>query len=140
MHVPALVPGPIDRRTARRVPRRQARPARREQPQDRDFVAAYIDSDPTGNGRRLGEVALVDATSRIGQSGRTYFNTLLDENAAAHIAFGAGFGGTRTTGSRGLNRSDVHLDVMIGGPDFEATGITAKGKRVPVIADGLWQI
>ena len=107
---------------------------------DRDFVAAYIDSDPKGNGRRLGEVALVDSTSRIGQSGRTYFHTLLDENAAAHIAFGAGFGGTRTDGRRGLNRSTVHLDVMIGGPDFEVTGITAKGKRVPVIADGLWQI
>jgi aminopeptidase len=108
---------------------------------DRDFVAAHLDSDPNGNGRKLGEVALVDATSRIGQSGRTYFDTLLDENAAAHIAFGAGFGGTRT-GKRaiGLNRATVHLDVMIGGPDFEATGITAKGKRVPVIADGLWRI
>jgi aminopeptidase len=108
---------------------------------DRDFVAAYIDGDPKGNGRRLGEVALVDATSRIGRSGRTYFNTLLDENAATHIAFGAGFGGTRT-GARavGLNRATMHLDVMIGGPDFEATGITAKGKRVPVIADGLWRI
>jgi aminopeptidase len=109
--------------------------------QDRDFVAAYIDGDPRGNGGKLGEVALVDATSRIGQSGRTYFHTLLDENAAAHIAFGAGFGGTRT-GPRavGLNRATVHLDVMIGGPDFEATGITASGKRVPVIADGLWRI
>jgi aminopeptidase len=107
---------------------------------DRDFVAAYIDSDPAGKGRRLGEVALVDATSRIGQSGRTYFNTLYDENAAAHIAFGSGFGGTRTQGSRGLNRSSVHLDVMIGSPDFEVTGIDAKGKRVAVISDGLWQI
>jgi aminopeptidase len=107
---------------------------------DRDFVAAYIDSDPKGNGRRLGEVALVDSTSRIGQSGRTYFHTLMDENAAAHIAFGAGFGGTRTAGRRGPNLSTVHLDVMIGGPDFEVTGITEKGKRVPVIADGLWQI
>jgi len=108
---------------------------------DRDFVAAYLDSDPNGRGRRLGEVALVDATSRIGQSGRTYFHTLLDENAAAHIAFGSGFGGTRTEKPvRGLNRASMHLDVMIGGPDFEVTGITAKGKRVPVIADGLWQI
>ena len=107
---------------------------------DRDFIASHIDSDPSGNGRRLGEVALVDSTSRIGQSGRTYFHTLLDENAAAHIAFGAGFGGTRPHGSRGLNRATIHLDVMIGGPDFEVTGITPKGKRVPVIADGLWQI
>jgi aminopeptidase len=108
---------------------------------DRDFVAAYLDSDPKGNGRRLGEVALVDATSRIGQSERTYFHTLLDENAAAHIAFGAGFGGTRVEKpARGLNRASMHLDVMIGGPEFEVTGITEKGKRVPVIADGLWQI
>jgi aminopeptidase len=107
---------------------------------DRDFIASYIDSDPSGNGRRLGEVALVDSTSRIGQSGRTYFHTLLDENAAAHIAFGAGFGGTRPKGTRGLNRATIHLDVMIGSPDFEVTGLTEKGKRVPVITGGLWQI
>jgi aminopeptidase len=107
---------------------------------DRDLLAAYIDSDPSGNGRRLGEVALVDATSRIGQSGRTYFHTLLDENAAAHIAFGAGFGATREGSTRGLNRATVHLDVMIGSPDFEVTGITEAGKRLPLIAGGLWQI
>jgi aminopeptidase len=108
---------------------------------DRDFVATYIDSDPSGNGRRLGEVALVDATSRIGASGRTYYDTLLDENAAAHIAFGAGFHGTRAQKPvRGVNDSAVHLDVMIGGPDFEVTGVTAKGRRLPVIRDGLWQI
>jgi aminopeptidase len=109
--------------------------------EDRDFVASYIDSDPKGMGRRLGEVALVDSSSRIGQSGRTYFDTLLDENAAAHIAFGSGFGGTRTLKpARRLNESPVHLDVMIGSPDFEATGVDAKGRRVAVIADGLWQI
>ena len=108
---------------------------------DRDFVAAYIDSDPNGHGRRLGEIGLVDATSRVGERDRTYFDTLLDENAASHIAFGWGYGGTRPAKSvRGLNRASLHLDVMIGGPDFEVTGITAKGKRVPVIADGLWQI
>jgi aminopeptidase len=108
---------------------------------DRDFVAAYIDSDPSGNGRRLGEVALVDSTSRIGQSGRTYFHTLLDENAAAHIAFGSGFGGTRREKpARGLNRSSVHLDVMIGSPELEVTGVTDKGRRVDVIQDGLWKI
>jgi len=111
-----------------------------DSPEDRDFVAAYFDSDPSGNSRRLGEVALVDATSRIGQTGRTYFNTLYDENAAAHIAFGAGFGGTRERGAPAVNKSSVHLDVMIGSPDFEVTGIDAKGKRVPVISEGLWAI
>jgi aminopeptidase len=108
---------------------------------DRDFLARYIDSDPKGNGRRLGEVALVDSTSRIGQSGRIYYDTLLDENATVHIALGSGFGGTRPTRpALRLNRSTVHLDVMIGSPDFEAAGVNARGARVPLIEDGLWQI
>ncbi|HLX33257.1 MAG TPA: aminopeptidase [Gaiellaceae bacterium] len=106
---------------------------------DRDFVAAYIDTDK--GGRRLGEVALVDASSRIGQARRIYYNTLLDENAAAHIAFGSGFGGTRIeTPARGVNRSTTHLDVMIGSPKLEVTGIGARGRRIPLIRDGLWQI
>ena len=54
-----------------------------------DFLFAIKDAD------RLGEVALVDSSSRIGKAGRIYYNTLLDENAAAHIAFGSGFGKTR---------------------------------------------
>ena len=106
---------------------------------DRDFVTAYIDTDRMG--RRLGEVALVDASSRIGQTGRVYYNTLLDENAAAHIAFGSGFGGTRSeTPARGFNRSTIHLDVMIGGPELEATGFDARGRRIPLIREGAWQI
>jgi aminopeptidase len=106
---------------------------------ERDFVAAYIDTDRMG--RRLGEVALVDASSRIGQTGRIYYNTLLDENAAAHIAFGSGFGGTRTeTPARGVNRSTIHLDVMIGSAELEATGIDARGRRIPLIREGAWQI
>jgi aminopeptidase len=106
---------------------------------DRDFVAAYIDADRMG--RRLGEVALVDASSRIGQAGRIYYNTLLDENAAAHIAFGSGFPGTRSeTPARGVNRSTIHLDVMIGSPELEVTGFNARGRRIPLIRDGAWQI
>jgi aminopeptidase len=106
---------------------------------DRDFVAAYLDSD--ANSRRLGEVALVDGSSRIGQSGRVYFSTLLDENAAAHIAFGSGFGNTRSQKpARGVNRSTTHLDVMIGSPGLEATGVDGRGRRVPLIRDGAWQI
>jgi aminopeptidase len=106
---------------------------------DRDFVAAFLDAD--AGGRRLGEIALVDSSSRIGQSGRTYYNTLLDENAAAHMAFGSGFVGTRPEKPvRGLNRSSVHLDVMIGSPDLEVTGVDRRGRRLPLITDGAWQI
>jgi aminopeptidase len=107
---------------------------------DRDFLSSYLDSDASGNGRKLGEVALVDSTSRIGQTGRTYFDSLYDENAATHFAFGSSYGGTRTQGRRGMNRATLHLDVMIGGPDLEVTGINGKGKRVPVISDGLWAV
>lgn len=110
--------------------------------EDRDFLAAFLDTDP--GARRLGEVALVDRDSRIGRTGRTYYETLLDENAAAHIAFGFGFDSARFVprGKRapGINRSTLHLDVMIGSDDFEATGVAAGGRRVPLVADGAWQI
>jgi aminopeptidase len=104
------------------------------------FFEQYIGSIKDAD--RLGEIALVDASSRIGQAGRVYYNTLLDENAAAHIAFGLGFEKTRTPGrsARGVNRSQTHVDVMIGTHDFEATGVDARGKRVPLIRDGAWQL
>jgi aminopeptidase len=105
---------------------------------DRDFLAAFLDSEP--NARRLGEVALVDSTSRIGRKRRIFSNTLLDENAAAHFAFGAGFGNTREPGQRrSVNRASLHLDVMIGTDDFEATATLARGRQRPLIAGGLWQ-
>jgi aminopeptidase len=109
---------------------------------DRDFLAAFLDSDR--NARRLGEVALVDSSSRIGQTGRVYWNTLIDENAVAHIAFGSGFGNTRVAdsggrGRRGVNHANLHLDVMIGSDDLEATGVVS-GRRIPLIREGNWQI
>jgi aminopeptidase len=109
---------------------------------DRDFLAAFLDSDR--GARRLGEVALVDSSSRIGATGRTYYTTLIDENATAHIAFGSGFGiaRARVPGRRPepFNHSSLHLDVMIGTQDTEATGIQRGGRRVPLIADGAWQV
>lgn len=110
---------------------------------DRDFLATFLFS--IKNADRLGEIALVDRHSRIGKANRVYYNTLLDENAAAHIAFGAGFPHTRTNhgtsnAARGVNRSQAHVDVMIGSDAFEATGIGARGRRVPLIAGGEWQV
>lgn len=109
---------------------------------DRDWLARYLAAIP--NADRLGEIALVDSTSRIGRTGRTYYNALLDENAAAHMAFGFGFPKTRTVAvgraRHGVNHSAVHIDVMIGTDDLEADGVTARGRRVPLIRDGHWRI
>jgi aminopeptidase len=107
-----------------------------------DALNAELDTDD--GARRFGEVALVDATSRIGQTHRIYYNGLLDENAAAHIAFGSGFAKTRTVpigrARHGVNQSKTHIDEMIGTDDLDATGITEKGRNVPLVRDGLWQI
>jgi aminopeptidase len=109
---------------------------------DRDFLATYLAS--ITNADRLGEVALVDESSRIGKMARVYYNALLDENAAAHIAFGSGFAKTRTVPlgreRHGVNRAKMHLDVMIGTDALEATGVTEKGRRVTLIRDGTWQL
>jgi aminopeptidase len=122
---------------------RDGRLVRLDAKKGRDFLADFLfeikDAD------RLGEVALVDSSSRIGKANRIYYNTLLDENAAAHIAFGSGFAHTRaahekTRAARGVNRSDAHVDVMIGTSGFEATGFAARGRHVALIADGVWQI
>jgi aminopeptidase len=91
---------------------------------------------------RLGEVALVDRESRIGQLGTVFYETLLDENAASHIAFGSGFSwAVETDGDRArVNQSAAHIDFMIGGDDVDVTGITSDGERVPVLRGGVWQL
>ena len=90
---------------------------------------------------RLGEVALVDREGRIGRLGTVFYDTLLDENAASHIALGDGFDQGLSDGDRARrNRSSIHIDFMIGGDDVAVTGITRDGHRVPVLRDGSWQI
>ena len=90
---------------------------------------------------RLGEVALVDAEGRIGALDTVFFDTLLDENAASHIAFGQGFPFVIDEASRErVNQSELHLDFMIGSEELRVTGVTADGERVPVLAQGHWQV
>ena len=91
---------------------------------------------------RLGEVALVDRESRIGRLGRTFFTTLLDENAASHLALGDGYNapiGDPADLPR-VNASAVHMDFMIGSDEVEVTGTTKSGETVPVMRGGVWQI
>jgi aminopeptidase len=105
----------------------------------RDELLGLLDGDE--DGRRLGEVALVDASSRIGRRGLLYWNTLLDENQACHVALGQGFGWCRRDGdhSEDLNQSRTHIDVAIGSPELDVTGTTASGEAIPLIRDGTWR-
>jgi aminopeptidase len=90
---------------------------------------------------RLGEVALVDREGRIGELGTIFYDTLLDENAASHIALGQGFPFLLDDGDRPRsNESEIHIDFMIGSNDLTVTGITASGDRVPVLSEGRWRI
>jgi aminopeptidase len=90
---------------------------------------------------RLGEVALVDREGRIGPLGTVFYDTLLDENAATHIALGNGFPfAVAEEDLPRMNRSGTHVDFMIGSNDLQVTGITPDGERVPVLRDGTWQI
>ena len=90
---------------------------------------------------RLGEVALVDRHGRIGELGTIFYDTLLDENAASHIALGHGFGFLLDEADRDrCNESEIHVDFMVGSNELAVTGITASGDRVPVLAEGRWQI
>ncbi len=88
---------------------------------------------------RLGEIALVDGAGRIGALDTMFYDTLLDENAASHIALGQGFPFLLEDPARS-NESQIHIDFMIGAPEMTVTGITAAGERVPVLAAGAWQI
>jgi aminopeptidase len=90
---------------------------------------------------RLGELALVDREGRIGTLGTTFYNTLLDENAASHIALGNAY--ELTVGAEDvpkINKSAIHVDFMIGGDDVEVTGLKSRGEEVPVLVNGTWQI
>jgi aminopeptidase len=89
---------------------------------------------------RLGEVALVDGSGRIGPLGTVFYDTLLDENAASHIALGAGYPKGAEPGEAGrINTSEIHIDFMIGGPEVTVLGIDADGNESVVLEGGAWR-
>ena len=96
---------------------------------------------------RLGEVALVDADSRIGRTGIVFYDTLFDENAAAHIALGAaivqGVDGAMALSqeerqARGVNQSSIHTDFMIGSRELDVSGVDKEGQESPILRKGDW--
>jgi aminopeptidase len=112
-----------------------------------DYVRTQIAADD--GAARLGEVALVDGTSRVGQIGHIFFNTLFDENATCHIAYGAGIAycvdGTVELDDAaqleaGVNQSTVHTDFMIGGPEVDVDGVTESGETIPLIRNDEFQL
>ncbi len=93
------------------------------------------------NADRLGELALVTKESRVGQTGTLFYNTLFDENATCHIAYGFGlpyaFDGEP---DERMNVSNIHVDFMIGGPELQVDAVLADGTEVPLIRAEEWQL
>ena len=97
----------------------------------------------------LGEVALVDYNSKISASNILFYETLYDENASCHIALGRGFkecikGGGKLDAtsleSIGYNKSENHVDIMIGTSDLSITGITYDNKNIEIFKKGSFNI
>ncbi len=104
-----------------------------------DTMRTIVARDP--GAARLGEAALVDDQGRIGKLDTVFYDTLLDENAASHVAFGVGFPFTADEAQAGrVNESEIHIDFMIGSPELTVTGVTGGGERVPVLVGGVWAI
>jgi aminopeptidase len=104
-----------------------------------DVLRARVAKDD--GAARLGEVALVDREGRIGKTGTVFFNTLLDENAASHVALGNAYAAPVGEEDRDrINESAIHIDFMIGSDTVAVTGRTRAGSDVPVLRDGTWQL
>ena len=97
----------------------------------------------------LGEVALVDGGSRVKRTGLVFSDTLFDENATCHIAFGQGvtmaLEGSEAMSSQeleetGVNVSGVHTDFMVGGPEVDVDGLATDGSTTPIIRGDVWQL
>ncbi|MEI2702902.1 MAG: aminopeptidase [Baekduia sp.] len=118
---------------------RGGRAVRIDAEQGADVLRAQVAKDD--GAARLGEVALVDGDGRIGPLGTVFYDTLLDENAASHIALGMAYAicvGEEDSGR--INKSEIHIDFMIGAPDQVVYGVEDGGAEVPVLAEGRWQI
>ena len=105
-----------------------------------DALRSAASSDEGGT--RLGELALVDREGRIGPLETVFLDTLIDENAASHIALGNGYElpVSDPADRPRVNKSRVHIDFMIGSREIAVDGVTQDGATVPVLRDGAWQL
>ena len=104
-----------------------------------DVVRGHLAS--IENADRLGELALVTKVSRVGQTGTLFYNTLFDENATCHIAYGFGVPNAfEGEPDERMNSSRIHVDFMVGGPELEVDALLADGTEVSLIRDEEWQL
>ena len=118
----------------------QGRVTKIEADRGADALRAVVAKDDGAT--RLGELALVDGEGRIGPLDTVFLDTLIDENAASHIALGSAYGfmvGDETERAR-ANTSEIHVDLMVGSLELDIDGITEAGEHVPVLRHGAWQI
>ena len=101
------------------------------------------------NGMYLGEVALVPYDSPISNSNILFINTLFDENASCHFAFGKAYptcleGGTEMSDeelkANGVNDALIHEDFMVGSNDLTIIGTTESGEEIKVFENGNWAL
>jgi aminopeptidase len=113
--------------------------------QGEELMRTHIATDE--GAARLGEVALVDNSSRVGRSGIVFYDTLFDENAASHIALGMAIlkaiGGATSLPpeerqARGINHSSIHTDFMIGSNEVDVSGVDVHGNETPILRAGDW--
>ena len=110
-----------------------------------DVLKQMLESDE--GAKYLGEVAFVPYNSPISNSKLIFFNTLFDENAACHLAFGRAYESCVKDADKyseeelekiGVNNSVIHVDFMIGTSDLEITGVNKKGETVQIFSNGNW--
>ena len=125
----------------------QGKMVRAEVEQGRDILMQQLAIDSGSS--YLGEVALVAHSSPISQTGITFHDTLFDENASCHLAFGNAYPASLIGGrelsleqlkDRGANASAIHIDFMIGSAELQITGYTQEGRAVPIFDQGEWVI
>jgi aminopeptidase len=113
--------------------------------QGEELMRTHIATDD--GAARLGEVALVDGSSRVGRSGIVFYDTLFDENASSHIALGMAIlqavdGSSALSPderqARGINHSSIHTDFMIGSDELDVSGVDAQGHEAPILRSGDW--
>lgn len=110
-----------------------------------DVLKQMLESDE--GAKYLGEVAFVPYNSPISNSKLIFFNTLFDENAACHLAFGRAYESCVKDADKyseeelekiGVNNSIIHVDFMIGTSDLEVTGINENGETIQIFSNGNW--